>query len=92
MVINKTVRLTGLTALVVGATASLFAARQQNVPALPFRINNFEIKDKTGRKIHLSDERWNHIVTEHPELANKIEEIKEILLNPLIIGRSKNEE
>ena len=49
----------------------------------------FEIRDKSGRKIHLSDERWKHIVTEHSGLANKIEDIKDILLNPLIIGKSK---
>jgi len=52
----------------------------------------FEIEDKSGRKIHLSDERWKHIVTEHTALANKIEDIKEVLLNPLIIGRSKYDE
>ena len=52
----------------------------------------FEIRDKSGRKIHLSDERWKHIVTEHSGLTNKIEDIKDILLNPLIIGKSKYDE
>jgi len=31
----------------------------------------FEIIDKSGRKIHLSKERWNkHIRLEHPNIAN----------------------
>jgi len=29
----------------------------------------FEVFDKTGRKIHLSKERWSHIRTEHPEIS-----------------------
>ena len=42
----------------------------------------FEVKDKTGRKIHLSKERWKHITTEHPEIVPYIEELKETLRNP----------
>ena len=42
----------------------------------------FEVIDKSGRKIHLSKERWRHINTEHPELANYFEELKETLVNP----------
>jgi len=42
----------------------------------------FEVIDKSGRKIHLSKERWTHINTEHPELANYFEELKETLVNP----------
>mgnify|MGYP001582111572 CR=1 FL=1 len=52
----------------------------------------FEIKDKSGRKIHLSNERWKHIVTEHSKLANKIENIKDTISSPLIIGKSKYDE
>ena len=52
----------------------------------------FEIKDKSGRNIHLSKERWNHIVTEHPKLANSTEEIKDIVLNPLVVRKSKYDE
>ena len=52
----------------------------------------FEIKDKSGRKIHLSKERWNHIVTEHSKLANKIEDIQDAMINPLIIIRSTNDD
>ena len=45
----------------------------------------FEIKDKSGRKVHLSNERWNHIITEHPEVADYFEEVKETLSNPVKI-------
>lgn len=49
----------------------------------------FELKDKRGRLIHLSFERWNHIVSEHPDLSNKLEEVKETINNPLIIKPSR---
>ena len=52
----------------------------------------FEIEDKSGRKIHLSKERWKHIVTEHSDLANKIEDIKDCLTNALTIKHSKYDE
>ena len=42
----------------------------------------FEVKNKSGRKVHLSKERWNHISQEHPEVADYLEEIKEALINP----------
>ena len=42
----------------------------------------FQITDKSGRKIHLSKERWKHINQEHPELSDYLEEIKEKLKNP----------
>ncbi len=52
----------------------------------------FEVKDKSGRKIHLSNEQWKHIVTEHANLSDKIEDIKDTLANPLTIRRSKFDE
>ncbi|MBI2541856.1 hypothetical protein HYV80_04055 [Candidatus Woesearchaeota archaeon] len=45
----------------------------------------FEVKDKSGRKIHLSDERWKHLNQEHPEVAPYLEDIKETLKNPVKI-------
>ncbi len=45
----------------------------------------FEIKDKTGRKIHLSEERWKHITIIHSEMNNYLEEIKQAIENPLKI-------
>ena len=41
----------------------------------------FEIKDKSGRDIHLSKERWDHILR-HPEMANQLSQIEETLKNP----------
>jgi len=42
----------------------------------------FQIRDKSGRDIYLSKERWTHINQEHPELSGYLEEIKETLKNP----------
>jgi len=48
----------------------------------------FEIIDKSGRKIHLSRERWGeHIRPIHPEIR-KPEEIEEVLKNPDTINPS----
>ena len=43
--------------------------------------NIFEITDKTGRKIHLSEERWGHIRKKHPEVE-EWESIKQTLEKP----------
>jgi len=48
----------------------------------------FELTDKRGKKIHLSKERWNHICEEHPYLSDKIEEIKDTIINPLTVVES----
>ena len=44
--------------------------------------------DKFDRKIILTEERWKHITGAHPELANKLEEIKGTLEDPELIKRS----
>jgi len=41
----------------------------------------FETKDKSGRTIYLTDERWNHIL-KHQEMSNQTEQIKDALLRP----------
>jgi|TARA_Y100000294_G_C8318970_1_gene241873 hypothetical protein len=41
----------------------------------------FEITDKTGRKIHLSKERWKHIREYHPNIENP-DEISESIQKP----------
>ncbi len=51
----------------------------------------FEIQDVTGRKIHLSTERWKHI-QQHPEMTNKCEEIEETLISPDVITDFKYDE
>ncbi len=42
--------------------------------------------DRTGRKIHLSGERWSHI-QKRPEMAGEIEIIKSTLKTPIKITR-----
>ena len=41
----------------------------------------FETKDKSGRTIYLTDERWKHIL-KHQEMSNQTEQIKDTLLQP----------
>jgi len=43
-----------------------------------------DVKDKSGRTIHLSNERWKHI-QRHPEMSDSLEQIKEALQNPDVI-------
>ena len=51
-----------------------------------FRMEKeFEILDKTGRKIYMSKKSWLHIAKKHPIMINYIEEIKETLKRPLKI-------
>ena len=42
----------------------------------------FEVIDKTGRKIHFSKERWNHIATKHPDMSNYLGEVEETTKMP----------
>ena len=48
--------------------------------------NIFETTDKTGRRIHLSKERWSHIRKKHPEIENH-EELEMAIKNPDKITR-----
>ena len=41
----------------------------------------FEVIDKTGRKIHLSNERWRHIRKRHPEVE-EYDSIVDALMRP----------
>ncbi len=44
----------------------------------------FEVIDKTGRKIRLTNKQWSHIRQDHPEIEDW-ELLKETLENPLKI-------
>ena len=44
-------------------------------------INIFEIKDKTDRKIRLSEKQWRHIKQRHPGIESN--NIEETLISPL---------
>ena len=50
-------------------------------------IHIFEIVEKSGRKIRLTEERWKHIANEHPSISH--EEIKNVLIGPIVIKPSK---
>ena len=45
------------------------------------KLRIFEIKDKTGRIIYLTKERWVHI-QKHPEMSDQTGQIKETLRYP----------
>ncbi len=44
----------------------------------------FEIIDKTGRRIRLTKERWQHLA-KHPDIMNKLEDLQFVLQHPLKI-------
>ncbi len=44
--------------------------------------NIFEMIDKTGRKIRLTDRQWGHMVKKHQYIEKYLDEIKEILRLP----------
>ena len=45
----------------------------------------FEVVDKTGRKIRLTQRQWTHITMTHAEMTNYLDEIQRTLSNPLKI-------
>ena len=52
----------------------------------------FIVSDRFERKIYLSEERWNHIIYEHPDVSEKLYEIEDIIKNPLIIITDEDDE
>ncbi|MBI5797716.1 hypothetical protein HZA98_02305 [Candidatus Woesearchaeota archaeon] len=44
-------------------------------------MNIFEIQDKTGRIIYLTEERWVHIL-KHPEMQDSLDKIEKTLAFP----------
>jgi len=48
-------------------------------------------QDYKGRIIRLSDERLDHLETEHPEMVSQLERISETLAYPERVGRSKTD-
>ncbi|HID26412.1 MAG TPA: hypothetical protein EYP22_00975 [Methanosarcinales archaeon] len=48
-------------------------------------------KDIHNRRIRLTDERQEHIETDHPEMSGHIDKIQETVLNPDIIVRSRTD-
>ena len=54
--------------------------------------NIFEIADKTGRKIKLTQKVWKHIKKHSHMDENRLEEIRNIIKNPLILRVSEDDE
>ena len=56
-------------------------------------MNNyvFEVVDKSGRRIRLTEKQWSHTLRKHPSLSDYIEEIKETLREPLAITESNSD-
>lgn len=50
-----------------------------------------KIIDYCGNQIELTDERWKHIVTEHPEVRGIKDRLLEILSKPDLVKRSKRD-
>lgn len=48
-------------------------------------------KDIHNRQIRLTDERQEHIETDHPEMLGEVDKIEETLSNPDIIVRSRTD-
>ncbi len=50
-----------------------------------------EFKDNKGRSIRLTDERLNHLETQHPEMVGQMDRVSDTLANPDSIVRSKTD-
>ncbi|MCW3132209.1 MAG: PBECR2 nuclease fold domain-containing protein [Candidatus Methanospirare jalkutatii] len=48
-------------------------------------------RDIHNRQIRLTDERQEHIEVDHPEMSGQIDRIRETLLNPDVIVRSRTD-
>lgn len=45
----------------------------------------FEVIDKTGRSIYLTNERWKHIYSDHPDPIRELDNIIKTVIRPQII-------
>ena len=52
----------------------------------------FEVIDKTGRRLRMTDWNWEHIIRRHPEISSEKEKIIETLENPDKITDSLKDE
>jgi hypothetical protein len=53
-----------------------------------------KMRDRQGREVLLSDERWRHIVSAHPEIKAYEEEVRRAVESPTarLAGREPDEE
>jgi hypothetical protein len=52
----------------------------------------FEVRDASRRRIRMTEKQFSHIINEHPEMMNKLEHIKDVLLWPDKIIKSPRDE
>lgn len=52
----------------------------------------FEVIEKTGRKLRMTDYNWHHIVRRHPEISSQKDKIIETLEKPDKITDSLEDE
>ena len=50
------------------------------------------IVDYKGNRIELTDERWQHIISEHPEVKKFKDKLSDVLSMPDLVKRSKRSE
>ncbi len=50
-------------------------------------MHKWTVRDRNGREIYLTEERWKHIVESHDELIGRLDDV----LNTLRKGRRKQE-
>ena len=51
----------------------------------------FEVIDRKNRLIYLTSIGWKHICSEHPDIVNDFERIKDTVLRPLLKRKSYDE-
>ena len=51
----------------------------------------FTVKTKSGKIVHLSHERWTHIVQKHQDLSGSLEKIRETIIEPSFIKENRYE-
>jgi hypothetical protein len=51
-----------------------------------------ELEDLFGRSIRVTEERWTHIETEHPEMRGARARIQETLAAPDVVVRSRTDD
>ena len=50
------------------------------------------LKDIFGNQIELTEERWHHIIAQHPEITRYLDEIAQTLAQPILIKESRRDE
>lgn len=51
-------------------------------------MKRWEVRDRNGREIYLTEERWEHITSKHRELTDHIDDV----LNTIRLGRRRQEQ